>query len=67
MTHPKKGGHFVKGFCMDCKKWRDLQDHQGLKLCDECEEKFLEPLIKLHENQQYGQDIVEDNKKKKED
>ena len=63
----KENGSFVRGFCMDCKKWKRLQDHCGLKLCSICEEKFFEPLFKLYEDQEYGKDLVSDQEKKKED
>lgn len=63
----KEGGKFVTGFCMDCKKFKKLQDHCGLKLCSKCEEKFFEPLFKLYEEQEFGRDLHNDEKLKKND
>ena len=67
MDRPREDGFFIKGICMSCKKQRNLMDFQGIKLCYECEEKFFEELIKLHESHEFGRDIVGDEIKKKKD
>ena len=54
-----------KGICMSCKKKRLLQDFSGSKLCHECEEKFYDELLKQYDKDEFGRDIMRDDKNKK--
>jgi hypothetical protein len=54
--------HF--GLCDSCKKEKDLEDFCGLKLCHKCEEEFFEPLSQMCCDNEYGKDIVNNEKRK---
>jgi hypothetical protein len=64
MTHHKQKNVFV-GLCMSCKKKKKLQNFSGLKICEVCQEKFDDQLIKDLEDYEYGKDIINDEKFKK--
>jgi hypothetical protein len=66
----KKNGEIefnLLGKCFSCKKNSKLADLGGLKLCKKCVDKFDEQLIKSLEQQEYGEDIVRDQKNKQKD
>lgn len=58
-------GSFM-GLCMSCKQRRLLHDYSGIKLCHKCADLLDEDLIKRHEQEEFGRDIVNDQKKKQE-
>lgn len=55
----------IVGICISCKKQKPLIDFAGLKMCKECEDKYYDELIDKHEKDQYGKDLVNDEKLKK--
>ena len=67
MSKPNIGDGSFVGVCMSCKERKLLQDFNGIKLCHKCEDLFYEDLIKKHEQEQFGKDIFNDQKKKQED
>ena len=67
MTKLKEGGHTFVGRCMSCKKNAKLQDIDVLKLCHDCEEKFYDELFKKVQEEEFGKDIVNNERLKKRD
>lgn len=55
----------LKKRCYSCKRLAELEDYNGILLCKECSKKFDEELIKKYEDDEYGRDLLIDEKLKR--
>lgn len=55
------------GICFSCKKKKIIHDFSGLKICNDCEDLFYKELIDKYKEEEYGRDLLNDEKSKKSD
>jgi hypothetical protein len=59
--------HVFIALCDGCRKVKYVHLFGQYNICNDCEDKFYDDMLKQLQSEEYGQDIVRDEKFKKKD